>query len=84
MKEYAHALDAADEAVVFYSPEALAIKNRTPISPDEIKQYFKREDLKIATNLEEIQQIMNEFPRENAVILMMSSGNFGGLDLNQL
>ncbi len=82
LKEYAHALDAADEAIVFYSPEALAIKQRDPISPAQIKEYFNRKDLKVATNKSEIENYLQNSKSNHAVYLMMSSGNFGGIDLS--
>ena len=38
IKQYKDSLTAADEAIVFYDPEALKIKNRAPIDPDAIKK----------------------------------------------
>ncbi len=84
LKEYKGSLDAADTPVVFYSPEALAIKKREPISAEDIKRYFGNPNIKIATNREEIEQILQQSTKANSVFLMMSSGNFGGLDINQI
>ncbi len=84
LKEYAHTLDAADIPIVFYSPKALEIKRREPISPDEIKQYFDNDQLQVATSKEELEEILMKTSKENSVYLMMSSGNFGGLDLEDL
>ncbi|RLD77266.1 MAG: peptidoglycan synthetase, partial [Bacteroidetes bacterium] len=41
---YQKALDAADEAVVFYSPHAVEIKKLKPISKDQIAKAFQRDD----------------------------------------
>ncbi len=84
LEEYAHCLDPADRAIVFYSPEALKIKRREPISKEQIQNYFQKSNLLVATNKIEIENILKKMPKKNAVYLMMSSGNFGGLDLENL
>lgn len=81
LEQYAHSLDLADEAVVFYSEEALRIKRMEPISPDLIKDKFKNSNLKIFTNAEDLHHYWQSLDKTNGVFLMMSSGNFGGLNL---
>ena len=41
LKEYDGSMDMADEAVVFYSPQALAHKKLPPLSPEMIFRYFR-------------------------------------------
>ncbi len=84
LKEYEGALDKADEAVVFYSPEALKIKKMDPISEAQIAKAFKRNDLKIFTDAIAFKQYIYAQNFENAVLLLMSSGNYGGLDFDAL
>lgn len=43
-------MDSLDEAIVFYSEDALKIKRMDPISPELIKEKFKNENLKVFTN----------------------------------
>ena len=50
LTEYKGALDAADVAVVFYSPHALEIKKLKAISQQQIADAFQRDDLIIYTN----------------------------------
>ena len=52
LREYENALDAADEAIVFYSPNAVAIKKLEEVSEQQIFDAFKRNDLKVFTNPE--------------------------------
>ncbi len=80
LSEYKGALDAADKALVFYSPKALEIKRMDPISKETIKAAFEREDLEIYTNPEEFKSYVSSLSYENQVLLLMSSGNYGGLD----
>ncbi|WP_435182218.1 UDP-N-acetylmuramate--L-alanine ligase [Cellulophaga omnivescoria] len=82
LKEYKGALDAADVAVVFYIPESVAIKKLDPVSPQQIKDAFKRDDLQILTNAAAFKDLVYAQDYSNSVVLFMSSGNYGGLDLN--
>lgn len=83
LEQYDHAMDGLDEAVVFYSEDALKIKRMEPISPELIKEKFKNDNLKVFTNAEELHAYWDTLDKTNGVYLMMSSGNFGGLDLTK-
>ena len=84
LKEYQGALDAADLSIVFYLPESVAIKNLAPVSPEQIREAFHRDDIKIMTNSETFKDFLYAQDLQDTVILLMSSGNYGGLDLPQL
>lgn len=81
LEQYDSALDGLEEAIVFYSEEALKIKRMDAISADFIKEKFKNKDLKVFTNAEDLHNYWETLDKTKAVFLMMSSGNFGGLDL---
>ncbi|HBV16055.1 UDP-N-acetylmuramate--L-alanine ligase [Chryseobacterium carnipullorum] len=83
LEQYDHAMDGLDEAIVFYSEDALKIKRMDPISPELIKEKFKNEGLRVLTNAEELHAYWETLDKKNGVFLMMSSGNFGGLDLTK-
>ncbi|WP_080778268.1 UDP-N-acetylmuramate--L-alanine ligase [Chryseobacterium phocaeense] len=83
LEQYDHAMDGLDEAVVFYSEDALKIKRMEPISPEFIKEKFKNAALKVFTNAEDLHAYWKTLDKTNGVFLMMSSGNFGGLDLTK-
>lgn len=82
--QYKGALDAADTAVVFYSPEALAIKKMTPISTEEIKLVFEKTDLQIFTDPIQFKSFLFEQKTKHIALLLMSSGNYGGLDFDEV
>jgi len=84
LKLYKAALDAADVPIVFYLPESVAIKKLAPVSKAQIAEAFEREDLKIITNSEDLKTYINAQNLDNSVLLLMSSGNYGGLDLKAL
>lgn len=84
IKGYKGALDAAEEAVVFYSPEAVAVKELDAISKEQIATAFEREDLIIFTDSADFKNYLNEQEFKNSVLLLMSSGNYGGLDFDSV
>lgn len=84
LKEYEGALDAADLAVVFYSPDAVKIKQLEEVTYEQIAQSFKRKDLVIYTNPAEFKQFLFSADLENSALLLMSSGNYGGLNFEEV
>jgi UDP-N-acetylmuramate: L-alanyl-gamma-D-glutamyl-meso-diaminopimelate ligase len=84
LKEYQGALDAADTAVVFYSPHAVEIKKLQPISEEQIAQAFQRNDLIIYTDPVEFKKFLFAQSFKNTALLLMSSGNYGGLDFKEV
>jgi UDP-N-acetylmuramate: L-alanyl-gamma-D-glutamyl-meso-diaminopimelate ligase len=84
LKEYQGALDYADVAVVFYSPDAVKIKQLDEVSYDQIAQSFQRDDLVIYTNPQAFQDYLFGLDFANSALLLMSSGNYGGLNFEAL
>lgn len=80
LKEYNGAMDAADEAYVYFNPHTIAHKKLPPITEAQVKEAFARPDLKVTTDSK---ALMNEFKSRNwnnSVLLFMTSGNFDGVD----
>ncbi len=84
LSEYKGALDAADVAVVFYSPHAVEIKKLEAISEQQIAEAFQRDDLLIYTNPLEFKEFLFSQEFNNKSLLLMSSGNYGGLDFDEV
>lgn len=84
INQYAKSLDAADEALIFYDPEALRIKNRVAIPPEVIEQAFEHSSLRVFTQKFQLQKDLFERHFNNEILVMMSSGNFGGMDWKML
>ena len=68
-------------AVVFYSPHAVKIKKLEAVTYEQIAGAFNRDDLLIYTDPEAFKDYLFGQGYENATLLLMSSGNYGGLDL---
>ncbi len=84
LKEYKGALDAADVAVVFYSPHAVEIKKLEEVTETQIANAFERDDLIIYTNPEDFKNFLFSQKFDNKSLLLMSSGNYGGLDFDEV
>ena len=84
LEQYKNALDKADVKIVNYSEEALRIKRRDPIDPSFIKEAFGDDSIIVFTEPEKLHQHIVNLDKSNRVFLMMSSGNYGGLDLKSI
>ena len=84
LKEYKGALKYADKAAVFYSPHAVKIKQLDEVTSDQIAEAFEREDVMIYTKPSEFQKFLFSENLENSAVLLMSSGNYGGLDFDEV
>lgn len=84
LSEYKGALGKADEKIVYYNPEALAIKRMKPISPEDIRKAFADPSVNVFTSSEALKNHLNSIDKSEKIFLMMSSANFGGIDLKEL
>ncbi|WP_438969225.1 UDP-N-acetylmuramate--L-alanine ligase [Nonlabens sp.] len=82
--QYKNALDTATTAVVFYSPNAVEIKKLAPVSKEQILEAFDRDDLIVMTDPKEFKEWLFKQSLNNSSLLLMSSGNYGGLDFEEL
>lgn len=83
LSEYKGSLDAADQAVVFYSLDALKIKRMSEITAEQMKTAFELPALITYTNADDFKTYIKNLDLKDSVLLFMSSGDYGGLDLNE-
>jgi len=84
LKQYGGCMDAPDTAYVFFSPKALAHKKLPEITAEQVHSAFGRDDLEVFTSSEELVKNLKAKNWSNQNLLLMSSGNFEGLDFNEL
>ncbi|MEP0132482.1 MAG: Mur ligase family protein [Eudoraea sp.] len=84
LKEYRGSLKEADVSAVFYIPESVKIKGLAEITKDQIGQAFQQQDINIFTNSAAFKEFLFKQDVTNSIILFMSSGNYGGLDLKEI
>lgn len=84
LDQYKGSLDAADEAVVYFNAHTLAVKRLEPITTDAVIAAFDRPNLHVFTDTAELQDYLLSQRNVADIFLLMSSGTFGGLDLDVL
>ncbi|MBK7381754.1 MAG: peptidoglycan synthetase [Flavobacteriales bacterium] len=84
LDQYAGCMNDADRAIVFYDPHAVQLKRLPPIPPERVKKAFGREDLLVLNDPIAVMGAVRDGIEGESVLLMMSSGNFGGVDLQAL
>ncbi len=78
LKQYEGSMNDVDAALVYYSPAVVAQKRLPEIAPTEVLEAFHRNDLVVATDNATVQGFIDRNMANNTVLLLMSSGNWGG------
>jgi len=84
LHQYQHALAAADVAIVFFEEHTFAIKKLPLLTIADVQKGFQRADLLVFNNTKDLQTFLDQQDYHNTNLLLMSSGNFGGLDMIDL
>jgi UDP-N-acetylmuramate: L-alanyl-gamma-D-glutamyl-meso-diaminopimelate ligase len=82
--QYKGSLDLADEAVVYFDKHVLEHKKMESLSEQFVEDCFHKKELKIITNADSLANYFSGMERNNRVLLLMSSGNFGGINVREL
>ncbi len=83
LQQYAHSMDEADVRYVYFSQHALQLKKLPPLDPDEVRKAFGG-NVEVFTDSAAMVAKVKAIEWKSANLLMMSSGNFDGIDFNQL
>jgi len=84
LDQYAHTLDLADTAMVYYNPDTIRHKKLDMLQPDEVRKAFALESLRVYTDASRLRQDLLNIPYQDTNLLLMTSGNFNHIDLHQL
>ena len=80
---YDGAMDSADESIVYFSPDVVSHKKLEPISKELVARCFGGEVV-VMNNTEEVLNQLQSKSWNETVLIMMSSGNFDGIDYDSL
>lgn len=80
---YDGAMNAADEALVYFSPAVVAHKKLEPLTLEQVQNAFGGK-VKVVNKTEDVLEFITSKNWNNSVLLMMSSGNFDGIDYEKL
>jgi UDP-N-acetylmuramate: L-alanyl-gamma-D-glutamyl-meso-diaminopimelate ligase len=81
LPQYAGCMAEADIAFVYYNPEVIQHKHLKDIDPEQVKQAFGGNNLTVFTDSDVLQKKLRELNYDNSALLLMTSGNFSGVNL---
>jgi len=81
---YEATMMAADKAIVYFNPETVAHKKLPEITRDQINAAFKQPDLWVYNDAEKLLKDLLNSGWKGSNLLIMTSGNFDGQDLETL
>ncbi|MFD1552323.1 peptidoglycan synthetase [Putridiphycobacter roseus] len=82
LPEYKNAMAAADKAYVYFSPEVVKHKKLAPITAEDVRLGFGTENVTVFTDSTVLFEQLEKEMKPLTNLLLMSSGNFNGIDLN--
>ena len=84
LSEYQACLDKADVPIVYFNSHTIKLKRLPELSTEKIKESFANTNLQVYTNSKLLEKDLLKTNWHNTNLLMMSSGNFDGIDFRNL
>lgn len=84
LPQYKNTMDEANEAIVFFNPEVVKHKRLPEITIEDVKNGFDNKNIKVYTDNQQLLSLLNDEDYHNTVLLIMTSGNFSGINLQEL
>ncbi|MCC9134940.1 UDP-N-acetylmuramate--L-alanine ligase [Pontibacter silvestris] len=82
--QYANALDAADEPIVYFNPKTIEHKRMEMLTEEELKAAFQNPRLKVFTDSQALQKHLAAYNWQSTNLLLMSSGNYNNINIEAL
>lgn len=82
--EYKGSMAAADEALVYFNPHTIEHKKLPPLSPEDVRKAFDSDNVRVFTDSAALVKELKSMDWSHANLLLMTSGNFDGLDFVEL
>ena len=84
LSEYKDCMNEPDIAVVYFNPDAIKHKRLEHIDQEKVYKSFNRKDLLVFTSSLRLERYLKSLNLENKNLLMMSSGDFNGINLDMI
>jgi UDP-N-acetylmuramate: L-alanyl-gamma-D-glutamyl-meso-diaminopimelate ligase len=84
LDQYADSFKGADQPIVYYNTTAIEKRKLPPINEKDIKYAFNAPNLLVFTDSNALREYLLKNEWTNRNLLLISSENFGGLDLDEL
>lgn len=83
LPEYKNAMESADKAYVYFSPEVVSHKKLELISKEDVAKGFNSSNVEVFTDSDEMFDLLRKENWKGKNLLLMSSGNFNGVNINE-
>lgn len=83
LPQYKNTMNEADEAIVFFNPEVVKHKQLPDIQTRDVIEGFGNPRLQVYTDNQELINQLQKHNYHNSVLLIMTSGNFSGINLKE-
>ena len=84
LQQYKGTMDKADVSMVYYNKHAIELKRLPDLNKQDVYEAFDKQGLKVYTDVKDMLTDLHKIEMKDVCILMMSSGNFDGIDLNNI
>ena len=84
INQYKDTFNDSDEAIIFINPEAVKQKGLEPLTEADLRKAFNRKDIILFNDSAKLNDHLMQHSWANKNLILMSSGNFGGLNLQAL
>ena len=84
INQYQGTLTNADKKIVFFDPEAIKLKRLPMLNCDDVKNAFNDDNISVCNDVDTLTSEVKSNIKEDCVLLLMSSGDFGGIDWQKL
>lgn len=84
LAQYKNTMDKADVRIVYVDEKTFVHKKMEPLSADQIASAFGDSDLHFFNSSDALETYLRSLNFDHTNLLLMSSGNFGGMDLIKL
>ncbi|MGB6037393.1 MAG: Mur ligase family protein [Cryomorphaceae bacterium] len=84
LPQYGGTMARADRALIYFSPEVVQHKHLEPLSEEDVKAAFEGANLEVFTDSQALLSELRSINWKDKNLLMMSSGNFDGIDFKEV
>lgn len=84
LDQYKGSMSLADKAFVYFNPHTIAHKKLKPITEQQVKDAFGGNNISVYTDSKRMVEELRKTDWKDTNLLMMSSGNFDGIDFKVL
>ena len=83
LPHYKNTMSEADLSIIYFNPKAIAHKKLKQLQPKQVKEAFNHNNSKVFTDIDELINFLMGINFENKNLLLMSSGNFSGMNIDK-